>query len=574
MSRIRWALGGPVSNAGVSLGPTHPDNPYFGTEARLRYLAFDNGPRVRNGDSDFYRVLVGLKGTAAEWEYDTGLLYSRDQGPRHSNLQRDVTFALLNPSAANVAAATAGSAAYAALPPGTVWRIAENASLNSPALYAAMSPAITSDWLAKITQIDVKASREIGKLEGGPVGIAVGAELRRESVGLTPVSYGTEHGNVIGLGYSAYDGGRTVAAGYVEVLAPVSTSSSCSPAALRYDHYSDAGSSAHAEVRHQVHPDPRAGAARDLPAARAPSPAERRRRPGGVLDGRRSGALQPGHRRGVRAGGRRGHHVAEYGAQARKVGQLHRRPGVRAVLEDEHRRRLLRHQAEERDQPGADQRAVTAGHIARDPTTATAVPAIPGQIVAVLSHCVQFVADEGARLRRRRQAGLRPRRRLRQADVDRAVDAPVHLQAHRSRRHLARFRRHARQLRCRGLPSAPPPTAPISARSSTPPPIASASTPSTAPAFRTRTSRTTRPLASTFADRSRSPGSRIASFTTFDLVGRWLPTKNLEIYGWIRNLFDRVAPLDLSYGQQSFNPLDYAGGVGRFYTVGLKYRFF
>jgi len=71
------------------------------------------------------------------------------------------------------------------LPPGSLWRIAENSGLNSAALYAAMSPKITSDSLSKITQIDVKASREIGKLEGGPIGLAVGAELRRESISLT-----------------------------------------------------------------------------------------------------------------------------------------------------------------------------------------------------------------------------------------------------------------------------------------------------------------------------------------------------------------------------------------------------
>ena len=60
-----------------------------------------------------------------------------------------------------------------------------------------------------------------------------------------------------------------------------------------------------------------------------------------------------------------------------------------------------------------------------------------------------------------------------------------------------------------------------------------------------------------------------------NLVGRWLPSKNLEIYGSIRNIFDRIAPLDpLTYGQTSFNPLDYAGAIGRFYTVGLRYRFF
>ncbi|HEX7436582.1 MAG TPA: TonB-dependent receptor, partial [Caldimonas sp.] len=235
--------GGPVSNAGVSLGAAHPDNPYFGTDARLRYLATDNGPRVKNGESDFYRVLVGLKGTVAAWDYDTAFLYSETKGSelRTGYLQRDVAFALLNPSAANVAAATAGSAAYAALPPGTFWRIAENAGLNSPALYAALSPAITDSSLAKVTQVDVKASRELGQLQGGPLGVAVGAELRRESIQLTPVT-GTERGNIIGLGYSAYDGGRTVAAGYVEILAPVLKQLEAS-AAIRYDHYSDAGSS-------------------------------------------------------------------------------------------------------------------------------------------------------------------------------------------------------------------------------------------------------------------------------------------------------------------------------------------
>ena len=44
--------------------PRIPTTRTSAREARLRYLAFDNGPRVRNGDSDFYRVLAGIKGTA------------------------------------------------------------------------------------------------------------------------------------------------------------------------------------------------------------------------------------------------------------------------------------------------------------------------------------------------------------------------------------------------------------------------------------------------------------------------------------------------------------------------------
>jgi iron complex outermembrane receptor protein len=53
------------------------------------------------------------------------------------------------------------------------------------------------------------------------------------------------------------------------------------------------------------------------------------------------------------------------------------------------------------------------------------------------------------------------------------------------------------------------------------------------------------------------------------------PSSTPGRFASIRNLFDRLAPLDpLTYGQFSFNPLDYAGAVGRFYSLGIKYRFF
>ena len=68
--------GGPVSNSAIALGAVHPDNPYFGTAARLRYLAFDVGPQVKHGESDFYRFLAGIKGTVADWDYDSAVLYS------------------------------------------------------------------------------------------------------------------------------------------------------------------------------------------------------------------------------------------------------------------------------------------------------------------------------------------------------------------------------------------------------------------------------------------------------------------------------------------------------------------
>jgi iron complex outermembrane receptor protein len=171
--------GGPVSNAAVQLGPNHPDNPYFGSAARLRYLAGDVGPRQATIDGFFVRGLAGVKGNFAGWDVDTSVLFSRSTvtNERSGFLQRDVAFALLDPSPQNLAAALGNSAAYAALPLGTFWRIAENAGLNDPAVYAALSPRIASDSATKIIQGDLKATREFGKLAGGAIGVAAGAEL-------------------------------------------------------------------------------------------------------------------------------------------------------------------------------------------------------------------------------------------------------------------------------------------------------------------------------------------------------------------------------------------------------------
>ena len=58
------------------------------------------------------------------------------------------------------------------------------------------------------------------------------------------------------------------------------------------------------------------------------------------------------------------------------------------------------------------------------------------------------------------------------------------------------------------------------------------------------------------------------------MSGRWSPTKNIEVFGSIQNLLDKIAPLDpTTYGAVNFNPLHLSGAIGRYYTVGLKYKF-
>ena len=81
--------------------------------------------------------------------------------------------------------------------------------------------------------------------------------------------------------------------------------------------------------------------------------------------------------------------------------------------------------------------------------------------------------------------------------------------------------------------------------------------------------------ASKLADGSEAPnGCKISSFTTLDLSTRWNVNKNLQVFGSIANVFDRVAPIDpLTYGTMSYNPMDYSGAIGRFFRIGLKYQF-
>ena len=70
--------------------PNHPDNP-LGEPSRLRYAAFDVGPRTINNDKRVHRFLVGLKGswangttTPAYLHSETGLVNTRTGYLRYS----------------------------------------------------------------------------------------------------------------------------------------------------------------------------------------------------------------------------------------------------------------------------------------------------------------------------------------------------------------------------------------------------------------------------------------------------------------------------------------------------------
>ena len=569
--------GGPVSNAAVALGASHPDNPYFGTAARLRYLAADVGPRVNNVDSEFTRLLAGAKGTMGVWDYDSALLFSQNKvsNVRNGFLQRDVAFALLNPSAANVAAARAGSPAYAALPAGSVWRIAENAGLNSAALYAALSPDISNDATSRTTQFDFKVNRELGKLEGGPIGVALGAEVRRESMELTPTT-GTERGNIIGLGYSAYEGARTVTAAYGEALFPVTKRLELN-AALRADHYSDAGSSVTPKFGAKWRAlDSLALRGTFAHAFRAPSPAENGR--GGLAfftstnDPTRCAmgiqiacnassvagitspnpALEPEKARSLTLGA---------------VWDLTSKTSLAVDLWEIRRKNEINQES--------TQAAVAAGRVSRDPSTALpAFPGDPGAITAVLINYVNSnestirgidfdlrhrmdLAGQGGRLnfgalwthlfkwQRTEKDGTTYEwaGTIGNHDVTNATGTPkdkINLSVGWD---VGRWRLGA-VANYRG-------------------------------SLINKFAKDDADCATHFANGDDAPsGCKIKSFTTVDLSVRYKLRDKTEIFGGIQNVFDKVPPLDpITYGAVSYNPLDYRGAVGRFYNIGVRHQF-
>jgi iron complex outermembrane receptor protein len=248
---INTPSGIPISQAASTvLGANHPDNPYFGTAARLRYSPLLDpaiGPNRVHSNSDTFRAVGALKGTFGAWDYDTGIVYSeaRQTDTSEAKYNWRVKNALLNPTPANIAAAmvypeyaalVGNSTATAA---NTFYRIGENVGLNSPQLYAALLKDLQRKGTAKLFSADFKASREIGQLPGGPIGIAVGAEYRKEENDL-PFYDGL--GDYAGLSLTKYSGKHNIYAVYTEGNFPVTKRLEAN-AAVRYDHYSDAGGS-------------------------------------------------------------------------------------------------------------------------------------------------------------------------------------------------------------------------------------------------------------------------------------------------------------------------------------------
>src|SRR5205085_3499839 len=97
--------------------------------------------------------------------------------------------------------------------------IGTQANKNPASLYGAMVTHAKSHSTTQLDIIDFKASRELMQLPGGAMGLAFGAEHRREKLD-NPSLSGTEDGS-INASYVAAKGDQNVSAVFLEVAAPV-----------------------------------------------------------------------------------------------------------------------------------------------------------------------------------------------------------------------------------------------------------------------------------------------------------------------------------------------------------------
>ena len=230
----------------------HPDNT-FGVDRTLAYAPQELGGRDHTTDNTVIRLVQGFQGNAFGWDFDVGASYvkSRLKNDQTGFINYDVMQAALNNG---------------------TYRI--NSPNTTPAsVLAAVSPKLSTRPTSSIKTIDAKVSRDLMELPGGPLGLALGGEMRWEAAN-SPAVPGTETGSIVGLGYSQYAATRKISALYGEVNAPVTKWLELS-GALRYDHYSDFGDTTNPRLGFKVKPmDLFAIRGSYSESFRAPGPAE------------------------------------------------------------------------------------------------------------------------------------------------------------------------------------------------------------------------------------------------------------------------------------------------------------
>jgi outer membrane receptor protein involved in Fe transport len=201
----------PVTATGaVNVVPANnPFNP-FGESVNFRFRPLDVGPRTNFITTKNSRVLAGFKGEAFDnWNWELGFLTNTD-----SVSDIGVNYIVT----ADVISAASGTFARA---PGLFLNVFGDKQGNDPRLLAALNNTVTTNGELKQESIDAKVTGVVMDLPAGELGVAIGAEARRErlQVFLDPL---TQQGAFAGSGTRENtNGSRKVYSAYAEMSVPL-----------------------------------------------------------------------------------------------------------------------------------------------------------------------------------------------------------------------------------------------------------------------------------------------------------------------------------------------------------------
>ncbi len=200
----------------------HPDNPTNGTATAQPVQVihrFADVPFSDVNELKMYRVTTGFQGYIGKWDVDAALLYSRQDNSR-------VQAGRLRKSLLD-----------ASLAAGT-YRFTQS---NTAAAIASVASDAVNEGKATVAALDARGSRELFSMQGGFAAIAVGAEVRRETLSSIPSDiYKT--GDFVGLVANGAEGSRNSQAVFTEIRLPVLKTLEIQ-GAIRHERYSDFGNS-------------------------------------------------------------------------------------------------------------------------------------------------------------------------------------------------------------------------------------------------------------------------------------------------------------------------------------------
>jgi iron complex outermembrane receptor protein len=235
---------GPVSNlfqygpgaaltSTVTIQPTSPFYPHAaaaeagvdGEPLNVRYRTFDNGLRDQTDTNEHWQGIFGVKGSAFNWDWDGSFNYAEGTTREHLNggfQDYRLLLPLLNSGRVNL------------FGPNTPDIVDE--------LRATNFVGDTIKGTSKLYGGQLKTSGEIWKLPAGSLAMAFGVEGRHESL-RQDMAEAIQEGFITGYGgeIKNVSGSRNQWAAFTEFNIPIIKSLEAD-VAVRYDHYSDFGS--------------------------------------------------------------------------------------------------------------------------------------------------------------------------------------------------------------------------------------------------------------------------------------------------------------------------------------------